>query len=308
MRLSRQGRALWLACVLCNGCAHTARVTYWQPAELDATGVQRLAVVPFVGEHGPEIAEFLESRLWEEDTYSLADRSELGSAILTTGFPHDEFDDLPRLLAASQEAGIDGVILGEVHEYGVDTSDRLARVELSLRLVDTRTGDVCASREIRREAAVRNWDIPPRQSDDLALQKLSQDCVREFMSVLVPQPATAEVRLAGGEWYAAGGRDIRRGIRLARQGRWDEAEELWHTVLERTPASHAALYNLAVAAGQRQDFAAAEDFAMQALRQHHTDCYAKGLDQLRQFRADADRIARQRQAQVIQASLTAWQD
>jgi tetratricopeptide (TPR) repeat protein len=140
------------------------------------------------------------------------------------------------------------------------------------------------------------------------LNELARDCLEEFMEVLVPQPATVEVRLAAGEWYAMGSRDLRRGIRLAKQGRWDEAEELWEQVLKRSPANHAALYNLAVAAGQRQDFAAAEEYALQALREHHTDCYAQGLDQLRQFRADADRIARQRQAQVIQASLTAWQE
>jgi hypothetical protein len=336
----RPGRIVWLACLWWCGCAHTATVTYWRPAELNAPGLHRLAVAPFAGAHGDEIAGLLESRLWEEDAYSVADRSELGPAILTAGFPHDEIEGSGQLMTAAQRAGIDGIIEGEVLVYGVFTSNshgaeprrarledqqttvtRLprigipdqespagaARVELSLRLIDTLTGEVCASRHIRRESETGVRAGSPL-SDDEFLDELTRDCLEEFMGVLVPQSATAEIRLASGEWYRSGSRDIRHGIRLARQGRWGEAEVLWQQVLERDPGNHATLYNLAVAAGQRQDFAAAEDYAMQALRAHHTDCYAKGLDQLRQFRADSDRIARQRQAQVIQASLAAWQD
>ena len=304
---ARQGRVVWLACVLSCGCAQTAKVTYWRPAEVGAPGLQRLAVMPFAGERGADFAGLLESRLWDEDTYTVVDQSELGPAILPAAFPQEEISDWPQFVAAAQQAGVDGIILGEVLEIGVGRSLRDARVALSLQLIDARSGEVCASREIRREGAVRTGEGPP-PSEEEVLNQLAQGCLEEFMGLLVAQPATAEVGLAAGEWYGASALKIRRGIRLARQGRWDDAEVLWHEVLSRNPTNHAALYNLAVAAGQRQDFVAAEDYAMQALRQRHTDCYAKGLDQLRQFRADADRIARQRQGQVLPASLAARQD
>jgi hypothetical protein len=147
-----------------------------------------------------------------------------------------------------------------------------------------------------------------QQSEEQLLGDLARDCLEEFTEILLPQSATAEIQLAAGDWYKMGSRDLRRGIRLAKQGEWDKAEVLWGQVLARDPANHAALYDLAVGAGQRQDYVAAEDFALRALRAHHTDCYARGLDQLRQFRAEADRVERQREAQVIQASLTAWHD
>jgi hypothetical protein len=327
MRPIRQGSVVWLACLWWSGCAHTASVTYWRPAELDVPGLHRLAVAPFAGDHGHEIAQLLESRLWDEGSYSVADHSDLGPAILAAGFPQDDIDHPSNWLSAARSAGIDGIIVGEVLEFGVVTAKsnwagtssqpmndapqrgapvRTARVELALRLIDVQTGEVCSHRQIRREAAPGGSGGRPAAEQQL-LTDLARDCLEEFMGDLTPRPATAEIQLAAGEWFWRSRRELQHGIRLARQGQWDRAATAWERVLDRDPANHAALYNLAVAAAQHQDFVAAEDYAMQALRAHHTDCYARGLDQLRQFRAEADRIARQRQAQVIQASLTALQ-
>jgi tetratricopeptide (TPR) repeat protein len=243
----------------------------------------------------------------------VADSTELGAAVLAVGYPSDSPANLAELLASARDTGIDGLILGEVLEWHCSGQPVRAptvqqgRMRVQIRLVDSQTGDVRAAREIDRRAERKlDRDIPADEST--MLHELAQAAVDEFVAALAARRETAEVELSVGEWYAPGSWRLRRGARLARQGRWEEAVDHWEGVLSRHPESDAALFNLAVAAGQRQDFCAAEDYAMQALRLRHTDCYARGLEQLRQFQADYDRIERLHRGPVVPASHTAWRD
>jgi tetratricopeptide (TPR) repeat protein len=251
--------------------------------------------------------------LQEEQACLVADSTELGAAVLAVGYPSDSPANLAELLASARDTGIDGLILGEVLEWHCSGQPVRAptvqqgRMRVQIRLVDSQTGDVRAAREIDRRAERKlDRDIPADEST--MLHELAQAAVDEFVAALAARRETAEVELSVGEWYAPGSWRLRRGARLARQGRWEEAVDHWEGVLSRHPESDAALFNLAVAAGQRQDFCAAEDYAMQALRLRHTDCYARGLEQLRQFQADYDRIERLHRGPVVPASHTAWRD
>jgi tetratricopeptide (TPR) repeat protein len=313
MRLTCPRSALLLACLLLDGCAHTAQVAYWSPGELTGSQTPTVAVIPFRGEQGRHIASLLESRLAEEQGCLVADATELGQAVIAAGYPAGEPAELPQILADAQSAGVDRMIIGEVLErhcaersggFNGGTTIHAGAVRIAFRLVDAKTGSVRVEREIGRRAERRVAD--GGSADDL-LRELTEEAVDEFVAALLPRPEAAQVELAVGDWYTPGGWGVRRGARLARQGAWDEAVLAWERVLSRHPDSDAALFNLAIAAGQRQDFCAAEDYAMQALRLRHTDCYARGLEQLRQFQADYDRIERLRSG-VVPASHTAWRE
>lgn len=314
MRLNRLRSALLLAALMLDGCAHTAPVACWSPGELIGSETRTVAVVPFQGEQGSEIATQLESRLAEEQACIVADSAELGRAVIAAGYPAGGPVELPQILADAQTAGVDAVIVGEVVErrgtarsVGINASATLheGSVRIAFRLMDAETGAVRVEREIERRES--RPAAAGRTVDDL-LTELTAAAVDEFVAALLPRPETKQVALAVGDWSTPGGWGLRRGARLARQGAWDDAVIAWERVLARHPDSDAALFNLAIAAGQRQDFCAAEDYAMQALRLRHTDCYTRGLEQLRQFQADYDRIERLRQGPVIPASHAAWRE
>ncbi len=325
---------VWLLCIGLSGCAQTATVRYWKPAELDAPHVSRIAIAEIEGDHAAEIAVALRERL---DGDEAAESAGFQFGVRTAGGETSNRSEPRYTLCRPEDA--DAIIAGRVLEYGC--SDQLpshsllgtlegdrptepedaipsatpgelkvreAVVKIELELVDVCSGDVLAARTVKRH---KEWGVTPKcrvPEDNEVLQSLTAECLDDFIAVLRPQSMQEQVELADGDWYEWTGFRIRRGVRLARRGRWSEAEQVWQAVLDAAPENDAALFNLAVAAAQRQSYDEAEEFAMQALRVRHTTCYATGLDQLRRFRADAERIERQQQPPIVAASHRAWDD
>jgi tetratricopeptide (TPR) repeat protein len=318
------------------GCAHTATVHYWKPAELDAPHVRRVAVAVLEGEHAAEIAVALRERLEADQS---AESAGGASGVETAAGEDADNGGRKRFIVCNPDEA-DAVIGGQVLAYGAADKDRdgsritttgsstemeatdsaataapggelrvrIAEVKLALQMVDASTGEVLASRTLERN---QEWGVTAKcrsPDDEEVLQQLTRQCVDEFMTVLQPQRLAEEVELASGGWYELSGIRVRRGVRLARRGRWGDAERVWQAALEASPECDAALFNLAVAAAQREAYDEAEEYAMRALRLRHTPCYAAGLDQLRRFRADADRIERQLPPPVITASHRTWDE
>jgi hypothetical protein len=319
-----------------SGCARTATVHYWKPAELDAPQVRRIAVAVMDGEHAAEVAVALRERLEADQP---AESAGPAFGVETAAGEVSGNGGRKRFIVCNRDEA-DAVIEGQVLAYGAADKDRdgsliettglsddvatadestnappggdlrvrLAEVKIALQMVDASTGEVLASRSLERN---QEWGVTARcrsPHDEEVLQELTSQCVDEFMTVLQPQRMQEEVELATGEWYELSGMRVRRGVRLARRGRWDDAERHWQAALGAAPDCDAALFNLAVAAAQREAYDEAEEYAMRALRLRHTPSYAIGLDQLRRFRADADRIERQMPPPIIAASHHAWDE
>lgn len=174
----------------------------------------------------------------------------------------------------------------------------MASVRVRFELIDTRTGEVLAERELARSAPQRN---DGGRTDAEMLDRLLSECVDEFVAVLAPHETESAIQLAEGEWYSMSGSAVRRGVQFARRGRWQQAEAAWKKALERNARNDAALFNLAVAAAQSGDFAAAEDYAMAALRVRHTDCYATGLEQIRAMRSASEEVHQQMRTAIVPA-------
>lgn len=333
MRFERS-RLVWTACLLLSGCAHTAVVQHWQPPGIDVSSMQRLSVAPFDGEHGDAVAATLESRLWEHDVYTLVSGSELGQ-VVPAADNRRTGASLDQVLIQSRAAGLDGVIVGDVVEYRCDEHEvkhsplpwrdgralgrgpsvllaasavraptlvRQGTVTVVFRLVDVETGDVRVTKRTSHHFDGRSEDqqthLPARCE---ILDNLLTACVDEFVALLAPQEVREEVKLATANWFDGGALEVLRGVRLARAGSWNDAESAWQAALQKNPDSDAALFNLALAAAHREDYTAAEDYAMQALRLVHTDCYADGLEQIRRFRAEFDKAQRQSRSPVVAA-------
>ena len=265
---------LW-GCVSLSGCAQTATVRRcWQPAEMDVSGMQRLAIVDFSGVSGQTVTAALNARLWDNRFYSVVDGSELTS-VQHAAYVLDPGDE--SLLAQARERGIDGVVFGEVHEYrcedqalrdtsrqmlvGKHTSDnepeaghslqpagsaqrdrlrREARVAVTFRLVDARTGDVRAAKETDHHFSGESGpdsSLPPSSE---VLADLTAQCLDDFVEVLAPHQSDITMKLACGGWYGRDAADVRSGNRLAGRGDWDAARDRWQVVIDRNAECDAA--------------------------------------------------------------------
>ncbi len=329
--------ALTLLCL--TGCCQMATVQTWRPAEIDVSGMSRLAVLDFTGEHGPDVATAISSRLWENDFYTMVDRAEIQPIMQASYGPTPRLEDI---VDPARQAGIDAVMMGEVVEYRCEdetfestdvdfgTSEtrghgfqssangigfsfnktlvRQGTVTIAFRLVDIETGDLRASRKVSRHfegKIVNGAGHIPTQGE--VLQNLTDQCVDEMVAMLAPHQGACECKLARSPLYTRGSHDVSQGVKGAKQGHWTEAERRWQSALETNPKNDAALFNLALVAMQRQEFVQAEELAMQAIRINHKKQYVAGLENIRTQRAAYEKTEQQREARVVPADATAWQ-
>ncbi len=280
-----------------------------------------MAIIDFGGEHGEAVAAAVSARLFNADFHTVVDSSQFGT-VRTASLTAPEGVDVQNsdvILAAAREAGVDGVLMGEVIDYrcederftsthfgfgqgvegngryqasamGVhfsseDTLVREGTVTVAYKLVDPVTGEVVATDRVSRNfegRLINNNGTLPSQGE--VLDNLLNECTSEIVSALAPHEVDVQVRLATSSWWRSGARSVRRGVSAAKRGEWDEAEAAWNESLAVNPDNDAALFNLAWLAARDRDFATAEDLAMQALSLHHSDEYTEGLEEIRRQR------------------------
>lgn len=321
------------------GCAHTTVVSCLEPAAIDVAGMSRVTVVPFAGTRGHEFSALLSARLWENNFYDVVDRSEFSPEFQLVG--HQAAPSLEELLAAAQEADLDGMILGRVVEYRCDeqwvssqvlsptnpmdfsigseiasltrpsTSDavlREASVVIHFQFIDVETGEVRASRQVEHRYVEQAEDhAAGAVSEEVILGQLMEQCLSEIVDTVAPHEASCEMNLAKCDFWVKGAREANRGLKLANKGDWSGAEAAWQQAVETNPNNHAAHFNLSIAAARQQDYDAAEMHALSALKIEHAGCYTQGLETIRQRRSACTKANDQREARAVSAAETIWQ-
>jgi len=321
----------------------TAIVKFYEPAAIDVSSMNRIVVLEFEGEQGKSVANSLSGQLWQNEFYTVVDRSELSHELQLAAFEQSEEKShrYHEFLAPARNKGIDGVIMGEVREYrcedkhvrrtsfsasngggmigsnramgtgiGLEFRENLVReavVTMAFRLVDVETGEIRASREVSHKLSEERELASGKQvSQSEVLNRLTQECLDEIVGMLAPHEATSQIQLAVCDVWTKGRRDVKEGNQQAVRGNWEQAEHHWQTALQIEPNNHAALFNLAIAADHRHEYAVAEELAMQALRLQHKTCYTEGLDKIRTHRNATEKAAEQRDARVATAGEEAW--
>jgi len=310
-------RFLWSIALLmasASGCAQTASVTYQASPSIDPARHHQLAVVPSVGDENLPLADELERRLSGLDEFHVTQRELLDPEVVLTGFP--DRPSLDERFRRAELAGVDVLIVAELEEYGVDDPedspvedqgtllgwwprgtevDTQLAVSMRIKAYDVADRKLLLTRDLARRAEAESDDWDDQQAQ---LVRLSGKAIDDFVADFSPRTESIDVALAVGDWYSPRDLRIRRGVRLAHEGRWDDAERLWQSVADHSPDSDAAFFNLAIAATQRGDYKVAEDLAMQALRLRHTECYTDGLQLIREIRKHAERLAEQPQRET----------
>jgi tetratricopeptide (TPR) repeat protein len=311
------------------GCAPRAQLMVWHPAELDITGLERLAIIDFEGEQqsGKIARAALQTQLFENKYYNLIDQAELARikpVLRTDGSP-----DLTAALEAARVLGVDVLLCGQVVSYnvlddlqtdhhielggtssksksgsesnalgfGLDSTQTLTReasVSVAVKLIDVRSGQLRAARQFSHtfngKRVNGNGELPAR---DAILTKLLNECSQDTVRMIAPHYRPQEIALAR-TYYGKGLKEIREGNKLATKGNWGEAEKHWQVAARENPQSHVAHFNLAVAAESRQDYPAAKQHLDTAIKSYSAVEYQN-------FRKRLEQDQQKYQAALVQA-------
>jgi len=291
-----------------SGCASTASVFVWQPAEAHISGIRRLAVLDFRGpENRGQIARSaLVAKFAENGFYELVDQGQLGPIQGPNGLP-----DVNRAIYAARAQGIDALLVGDVVSYDVaddvqrdqnfefggatgkngkeqvaqmlmgmrieknETINREVSVALAFQLIDVRTGRILAAKQTAHTDAgtMTNGEgyLPGR---DRGLTEMMDFCSRDIVHMLAPHQVSYEVDLASANWGKAA-KEIRAGNKCAEKADWATAEAHWETALGLDPDNHAAMHNLALARAARMDYAGADRLLEDAIALKGTSLYTE---------------------------------
>ncbi|MCA9109224.1 MAG: tetratricopeptide repeat protein [Planctomycetaceae bacterium] len=321
--LVRWAAACLFAALLSSGCAHTATVTAWTPAEIDTAGIRRVSVMSLDGDQGEETTRKLTASLSGDKHYTVVDRFDLQEIQWTAGVTdRTGLLSLDKLNAA-RESDVDTLIVGEIlesscHDSPIDSNEqdraeeplsesgisqttgqalmRDATVSIAFRLIDVENGEILASKEISH--AYHGKVVigqPGTHTHREVLDQLASQCVDEFSEMLAPRKLEQEVTLAKPAIFVSGYSFVWNGNEFARRECWDEAIIAWERAIAINPANDAALFNLSIAYAQQQNFAQAERMAIKAVNLRHSPLYESGLDRIRRLMSDFDKSLQQRQ-------------
>ena len=166
--------------------------------------------------------------------------------------------------------------------------NRTAQVALEYALTsphdaDGTTGRVQASSEVKYGGVNQNTpsgpdlqDLPPA---DQTIAELAREAAQRLIMRLSPSGGRRSWSLAVGEGF--GGNDqIMKGVELARQGHWDEAEKQWQGLIDQGWTVPDVYYNLGVVLerrGGKENLAAALDQYSQAARTGNNPLFRDAL-------------------------------
>ena len=312
------------AVVVLTGCAQTTTLHVWRPAEMDVTGIERLAVLDFNGPHnsGQIARSALVAQFWKDGFYSLVDQSELEGITPVSAPAPSGPPDVGSAIEAGRTLGVDAILVGDVVSYhatddvttdqrvgfinsdehdgkndlvsslvgfGFENNETVTRevsASLAFQLIDCKTGQIRAARQSSHTETgrMRNGE-GYLPARERTLTEMMHNCACDVVEMISPHQVTVKVGLAGGGFGRAAA-EIRRGNGSAVQGDWRTAEEHWQSALELDPDNHAAKYNLGLAHEARYDYDRAQELYADALKGRRRSLYAGALKRIAGDRED----------------------
>lgn len=266
--------------VICIGCRTTVPIHVWKPADVAAPANARIALMPIVGP--PELAKRLEQEILAQRPASSEHIAIFTGEQLLESSPVRlaSTASLNNDMAAIQAARAVGATLflqGEILAANVDLNQEKPPENQNMNQVFfQRLGN--ANKAQKNENILINWRVvdgnssqnlgaqsvtvwtkdAEKQYPDLAgLEDKSAMLIaasaRETWKLISPTVYKDEVRLAK-PWLQPGAWGVRRGVKAAKKGDWQLAEEHFQSVVNWFPYSAPAQHNLAVALAAREDF------------------------------------------------------
>jgi len=270
-----------------SGCAKTksAKLKTWRAAELDVTGIERLAVLGFRGKD--DVAALTKQSTLQRLTSSrfyhvLQDRGQY--AACEVPLP-TKYRGLQQIVNWGRRLRADAVLVGQaqreldlgtqVGEFNLRVGDPKLAVAIEYYVVDVHTGSIrgrgrIAGRKTEEEFA-RHGGMAEHTADHFVDQ-----CVQEMVTRLTAGSGTTQVELARMSFGKAS-LHIDHGNDAAAEGNWSKAMKLYESALEADPGSHEAFYNLGIAHEAQGRFAKAKQLYAKAMETSDDPLYGEAL-------------------------------
>lgn len=250
LRRALSRAAVLLLSALSVSCTSTVTVQYTPRATVGGPK-RRIAVVQKAGEESRGLADNvreLESGLVESLTrgqrFIVLERREIATVLQETAFSLTAIVDERSACEAGKLLAADAIVLleltgvslvnqrHEIHHY-LD-----GHASASAKMIHVETGQILvAAREEAYVSVIERYSTIA-EARDLLLHKLA----KQVATVLQPQAAKHTVLLE----RTANPR-LRDGVRFAQEGLWEEAAEVWESLVEESPDDAVAHYDLAIA-------------------------------------------------------------
>jgi len=298
------------------GCttSSTLRLPITRPAEINLSGIDRLAIRDFQGAGAAiDITEELTQALLETGRFEIIDRSVLRQMmeehnLASTGvISNESATELGKVIGIA--ALIDGRLAK--YDYAEQTSSnnwkdkkggqhttftRIGRgtVDVNFRVVELETGRLLSSKKISK-SRVAQTSADDRRPDaidqEAVLAAARADVVKQFVKTIAPYQDYVKVRLLADKNIP----DLAAGISMAKIGSWNDAVELFERASTQFPMSSKAHYNLGVACMHSKQFVRAESALKNAYRLEGKSLYADEIRNLERLRAEDKKLKAQLQ-------------
>ncbi len=290
-RVAARASAWWLIagllsiCWFAVGCRRYAPIHVWQPPQTAVTYPGRIALAPIAGDR--ELAQQIQAALMAQRPQARADMAVFTAEQLLESSAVQLASTAPLTsdilaIQAARAAGANILLQGEILGGHIDLTsdapspqpvnmnqaffhkpkDKLVDPEnilLSWRVIDVATSKTIGTStfNLSTQAAMKQYpDLDFIQND--ASQMLVAASARETWKTISPYVVKDEVRLAA-PWLQPGAFTVWRGVRAARKGNWELAEQRWQRTADLFGFNASAQHNLAVAYAAREDFPAAKE-------------------------------------------------
>ena len=278
------------------GCRLTAPVNVWSKPRTNQSSQLAVAIGHIEG--NAQTAEdfcsaFLEQRPQSQENVAVLTPSDLVEPypvqLASTSSGNSPKSEIGAMQAA-RKSGSDLLLMGEILRDELTLEDparqlppevqaainlqtpqaplavrRPEHLTIAWRAVDTVTGErigtfttIVDRNEADKMYPELVWQYPDPRARVIAVS------ARETWKSISPHVVEERVNLTVA-WVWPGSAQIRKGVVLAKNQHWLEAEEQWEQVVQQYPEQHRAWHNLALAAVAREDFGTAKSRIRRAL-------------------------------------------
>ena len=260
--------------ILCGGCAPWIEVKKKDPDSIPLAGVKTLALGDISGSAGPALARNIAFALSMRRGIALTDP--FRAEVILSGRVECELVDTrgadlveirretgrkKKVTKSDPFVGRRFTIKAPVSEKVVTESDfvwRRGRMTLVYSLTDGQGRSLEASADAgfsEKYGGVNEYSHHGRRLKDLpsknkTINLMVRELAEKVAARLAPSPKTFSLVLDVGPG-PLGQAEIRRGVKLAEAGHWNQAVEVWEQVLEDDPEHPSAYYNLGAAYERR---------------------------------------------------------
>ena len=295
--------SLFFAALL-QGCASPkVQIKMLMPAKYSQpANYKRVAVLPFRGRHGEEVAEKLEAQLVKiqveeggKPWFDVYERERLKAALRELRLSRSGLVDPASAAKIGRFIGVQGVYMGRVNEYDVDHKNyretrtycavknkkgkckerrdrrvsckrRQVAFEFTPKLVDVESAQVVYSSPYRQVITGSVCDGVFRDSDDVVMRNAMHYALVDFAKDVAPHFEVRDIAIKDSTDGLHGQAEtyFKSGVEFAKKNRLDRGCKLWERAHNSGGNSMSLLYNLGVCAEYRGDFESAEEWYYQA--------------------------------------------